>query len=69
MKIIRFILNVLTLISSIVCLYTLISILGDIIIDNETFLDILLYNLFACPTLSIISCLLNLNREEKKENE
>jgi hypothetical protein len=69
MKVIRFIINCLTLISSIICLYTLISILGNIIIDNETFTDILLYNLFACPTLSIISCLLNLNREEKKENE
>ena len=65
MKIIRFVLNVLTLISSIVCLYTLISILADIIIDNDTFLDILLYNLFACPTLSMINCLLNFNKEDK----
>lgn len=65
MKIIRLIINILTLISAIVCLYTLISIFGDVIVDNETFTDILLYNLFACPTLSVISCLLNLNREEK----
>ena len=69
MKIISFIINILTLISAIVCLYTLISIFGDVIVDNETFIDILLYNLFACPVLSIINCSLNLNREEKKENE
>jgi hypothetical protein len=69
MKIISFIINILTLISAIICLYTLISIFGDVIVDNETFTDILLYNLFACPVLSIINCSLNLNREEKKENE
>lgn len=65
MKIIRLIINILTLISAIICLYTLISIWGDVRVDNETFTNILLYNLFACPVLSVINCLLNLNREEK----
>ena len=65
MKIIRLIINILTLISAIICLYTLISIFGDVIVDNETFTNILLYNLFACPVLSVINCSFNLNREEK----
>ena len=65
MKVIRCIMNILTLISAIVCLYTIISVGMDIMVDNDVFLQILLYNLFASPILTIITSLSNLNREEK----
>ena len=66
MKIIRFIMNVLSLISAIVCLYTVISIAFDIEPTVEIIENIMLYNLFACPILTIITSTLNLNKEDKK---
>lgn len=68
MKVIRMIMDFLTLISAILCLYTIISSSLDIIVYNETFLKILFLNLFACPILTIILCVDMFNREGDKKN-
>lgn len=68
MKAIRYALDVITLISAILCLYAIISISMDIMVENEIFGKILYYNLFACPILTIITCASIINREGDKNN-
>ena len=67
MKVIRFIFNVLTLISSVILLFTIVGVVGDIsgsIQENELIRSICVFNLFISPVLTIINSTFNLNKGE-----
>lgn len=67
MKIVRFIFNILTLISSAILLFTTVCVVGDIggaIQENEFIESICVFNLFISPVLAILTSTFNLNKEE-----
>ena len=67
MKIIRFIFNVLTLISSVILLFTMVCLVGNLgstIQANEIIRSVCVLNLFISPVLTIINSTFNLNKGE-----
>lgn len=64
MKLIRFIFNVLTLISSVILLFTMVCIVNDINIDNNIIKMMCVFNLFISPVLTIVNSTFNLNKGE-----
>lgn len=64
MKIIRLIVSNLSLIGSVILLYTMASAALDIMVDDDTFRTFLAWNCFVTPILGIISSILILNKEE-----
>lgn len=67
MKIVRFIFNVLTLISSVILLFTMVCLVGNIggaIQENELIRSICVLNLFISPVLTIVNSTFNLNKGE-----
>ena len=67
MKIVRFIFNVLTLISSVILLFTMVCLVGNIggaIQENELIRSICVFNLFISPVLTIVNSTFNLNKGE-----
>lgn len=67
MKVIRFIFNVLTLISSVILLFTMVCLVGNIgsaIQENELIRSVCVLNLFISPVLTIINSTFNLNKGE-----
>ena len=67
MKVIRFILNILTLISSVILLFTMVCLVGNIgsaIQENEIIRSICVFNLFISPVITIMTSTFNLNKGE-----
>lgn len=67
MKVIRFIFNVLTLISSVILLFTMVCLVGNLggtIQENEIIRSVCVFNLFISPVLTIINSTFNLNKGE-----
>lgn len=67
MKVIRFIFNILDLISSVILLFTVVCFVGNIghaLLDNELISNICVFNLFISPVITIINSTFNLNKGE-----
>lgn len=68
MKSFRIILNIITLLSSALLLFTLFCVFSDLykeLFDNEIINKIFLYNTVANPILSIITTTSNMNKESE----